>query len=115
MLRQSAGALLGLSRPGEESYLYPREGYGQIAQRYYEGAREAGACFRLGARVTAIEREGTRIRAVRYEQSGSEQRIETDCVWSTLPISLLARGIQPAAPPEVLTAAGGLSFRAMIR
>ncbi|MEE9608153.1 MAG: FAD-dependent oxidoreductase [Myxococcota bacterium] len=113
-LRNGASALLGRKPPGADRFLYPRGGFGQIGQRYYEAAREAGAKFTLGARVKCVERDDTRVRGVRYESDGREHSIEAECVWSTLPLTLLARCMEPAAPPEVLDAVAGLSFRGVI-
>jgi protoporphyrinogen oxidase len=114
MLRKVAAAIPGLKPPGAGRFFYPRRGYGQISQRLYEAAKGAGAEFLFGARVTAIEREGNRVKAVRYARDGREQRILTAHVWSTLPISLLVRTLQPEAPPKVLQAASSISFRGMI-
>jgi len=114
MVRKIAAAIPGLKPPGAGRFLYPRRGYGQISQRLYEEASAAGAEFLFGARVTAIEREGNRITAVRYERDGEEYRIPTAHVWSTLPISLLVRGVRPEAPAEVLRAASSIAFRGMI-
>ncbi len=114
ILRKIANAVPGLKRPGSGRFFYPRRGYGQISQRLYEAAKTAGAEFRLGARVVAVERERNRVAAVRYEWEGTEHTIATTNVWSTLPISLLVRSMRPAAPPEILEAGNRISFRGMI-
>lgn len=114
MLRSAVGALPRRRPLTASRYLYARGGYGQIGERYAEAARDAGAEFILGARVTAIERDGETVKAVRYERAGEEHVIPTDNVWSTLPLTLLVRALNPAAPPEILEAASALSFRSMI-
>ena len=77
-------------------------------------AEREGAAIRFGARVTAIEREGLRVAAVRFEQQGREQVLPAAAVWSTLPLNLTLRCMQPAAPDEPLAAAGRLRYRGMV-
>ena len=114
ILRKVASAIPGLKPPGAGRFFYPRLGYGEISQRLYEAAKAAGAEFLVGARVTAIEREGNRITAVRYEQGGEEHTISVANLWSTLPITMLVRSFRPEAPLQVLEAASNISFRGMI-
>jgi protoporphyrinogen oxidase len=114
ILRKVANAVPGLKRPGAGRFFYPRRGYGEISQRLCESATSAGAQFIMQARVTAVERDGANITAIAYELDGESHRIPTRNVWSTLPISLLARSMKPEAPREVLDAAARISFRGMI-
>ena len=61
MLRKVASSIPGLKRPGAGRFYYPRFGYGEISERLYKAAADAGAEFRFGARVAAIEREGSTV------------------------------------------------------
>ncbi len=114
ILRKVANAVPGLKRPGAGRFFYPRRGYGQISQRLCDAATSAGAQFITQARVTAVEREGSRVVAVGYESNGKSYRIPTRNVWSTLPVSLLVRSMSPEAPRKVTEAATRISFRGMI-
>jgi len=114
ILRKVANAVPGLKKPGAGRFFYPRRGYGEISSRLAEAAKSAGAQFMLQARITAVEREGDKIAAIAYEKDGQIHSIPTRNVWSTLPVSLLVRSMQPEAPPEVLDAASRISFRGMI-
>lgn len=114
ILRKIANAVPGLKKPGAGRFFYPKRGYGQISQRLAEAAQARGAEFLHGARVTAVECDGRRISGVRYELGGTERTLPASSVWSTLPVSLLVRGMRPEAPREILDAAGGISFRGMI-
>jgi protoporphyrinogen oxidase len=114
MVRKIASQIPALRPPGFGRFYYPRRGYGQISEKLGEAARAAGAEFVFGARVIGVEREGQRVRAVRIEREGTEQLIAADVVWSTLPITMLVRGLKPAAPADVLEAASGLTYRGMI-
>lgn len=114
MVRKVAASLPGLGRPGTGRFYYPRRGFGQIAQRLQEAAVAHGADVVLGARVTAIEHEGARVHAVRYQCGGVERRVRTSHIWSTLPLTALVGAMRPTAPPPVLAATTGLSFQGMI-
>jgi protoporphyrinogen oxidase len=114
MLRKLANAVPGLKQPGAGRFFYPRHGYGEISERIAGAARQAGAEVVLGARVTGVDCSGGRVRAVCFERGGAAERLEADYVWCTLPVSLLARGLQPAPPAEVLASASAISYRGMI-
>ena len=114
MMRKVASAVPGLKPAGAGRFFYPRHGYGEISERLYQAAQERGAQFHFGALVTAIETNGGRASAVRYQQGGNVYTVRASQVWSTLPITVLARAIQPTAPPEVLDAAAHIDFRGMI-
>jgi protoporphyrinogen oxidase len=54
------------------------------------------------------------VNAVRYKAGGIETRIETNIVWSTLPLTTLVSLMDPPAPPEVVEAASHIRYRGMI-
>jgi len=112
MLRRVARAAAGVKSPGVGRFFYPRQGFGQIGQALADAARRAGAEVRLQARVRAI-RLGSPHR-VSAEIGGTVETIECDHVWSTLPVTLLPRLLQPAAPAPVLTATERIAYRAMV-
>ncbi len=114
ILRKVTKQIPGFKPPTAGRFYYPRRGYGQISECLYDAARQAGAEFKFGARFTGIEREGNRIKSVRYQLGGKDFEIPTQQVWSTIPISILLQGIRPAPPPDVLQASSQISFRAMI-
>jgi protoporphyrinogen oxidase len=114
ILKKVAGQIPGLKSPTAGRFYYPRKGYGQIAGRYAEAAQSSGAEFLYEARVTAIETDGSRVTGVRCEQNGQERLLAADLVWSTLPVSLLARLLRPEPPADVVQAAAGMKFRGMI-
>jgi protoporphyrinogen oxidase len=114
ILKKVAGQIPGLKSPTAGRFYYPRRGYGQISSRYAEAAQSLGAEFLFQARVSAIETEANRVTGVRYQHDGQERLIPADLVWSTLPVSLLARLVRPEPPALVVEAAGGMKFRGMI-
>ncbi|MGH8983803.1 MAG: protoporphyrinogen/coproporphyrinogen oxidase [Acidimicrobiia bacterium] len=112
---RSPGALWRkLARPSARSpearaFYYPKRGYGAIVERLADAAVDAGAKLELGTDITAVDTAGT---AVRIELAGGATVIAGQA-WSTLPVTMLARIVHPHAPPDVLAAAGRLSFRAL--
>jgi protoporphyrinogen oxidase len=101
MLRRQRG-------PGRVFY-YPRRGFGQIAAALAQAAIAAGAELRLGAAVQRVE-------------TGDEVRVAAADGWqgaaphlfSTVPMPVLARIVQPGPPPAVVESANRLRFRAML-
>lgn len=115
MMRKIFTALSGArSGSGKGRFFYPRHGYGQICEAYYRGAKESGADFRLGYQVRSIEMTEGGALVSCSNRDGETLAIEADQVWSTIPITVLAGCLKPAAPPEVLHAAQGIRYRAMI-
>ncbi|HEY8122247.1 MAG TPA: FAD-dependent oxidoreductase [Myxococcota bacterium] len=117
----SIGKMLKRLLPGAGSggastkgvFYYPRGGFGQISEALAAGALERGARLMLGTSVTKL-RLGASQHQVELEGPDGKCGIGADYVWSTLPIPLLARACEPAAPAEVITAARALRFRAML-
>jgi len=114
LARKVLSAVPGMKPPGAGRFFYPRRGFGQISETYANEAVKAGAELELGWRVNGVGRDSSGMWTVTAEQ-GSERRSWTaEHVWSTLPISLLARMTDPAPPAEVTAAAGAIGYRAMI-
>lgn len=95
-------------------FFYPRRGFGQIGATMAKAAEYDGANFRLGCNITAIERDGNRVVAIRTEDGGKTAREETDQVLSTIPLTALTRLIDPPPPDAVVEAAKCVRFRGMI-
>jgi protoporphyrinogen oxidase len=108
------GSLPGLRKPTTGGFYYPRGGFGRISEALRDEAQGHGAQFRLSSTVTAVEVAGGRVAAVRCHEADGEQRIETGTVLSTLPITMLARALEPAAPSHVLEACDAIRYRGMI-
>ncbi len=115
LARKVLNAVPGLKPPGAGRFWYPRRGYGQISEAYAREATGAGAEVLLGWKVVAVERAATGAGwTVEAERGGERRRFDADHVWSTIPISVLARLVRPAPPGPVLDAAGAIEFRAML-
>ncbi len=112
--RVSAGSAARLVRkvvlgssPGARTFLYPRLGFGELAERLAAEATAAGADLRLGSAVAAVASDpsGWRVGTSR----GASVVART--VVSTLPASALVPLLAPAPPPEVAAAATRLTHR----
>ena len=114
MVRKVLNAVPGLKKPGAGRFFYPRKGFGAISEAYYAAAVKAGARVMLGTQLTGIELAGEAGVRVTVKSAQGEETLAARQVLSTIPLSLLARLIRPAAPPAVLQAAGSLRFRSMI-
>lgn len=113
MARKVLSAVPGLKPAGAGRFFYPRRGFGQISAAYHRAAVEAGAEVLLNAPVQRVEQTRGGF-TVRYGQNGQTVPLEADYVWSTIPVTVLARALQPQPPAGLLQAAAGIDYRAMI-
>jgi len=112
MVRKALSGVPGFKPPGAGRFFYPRHGFGQISGAIADAAREAGAEIRLGATVRRL-RLGSPHR-VELESDGKIIELEADYIWSTIPITALARIANPPAPPQVIEASRRVRYRAMV-
>jgi protoporphyrinogen oxidase len=112
-LRPSSGSD---SRPGaaKSFFYYPRNGFGQISDRLFDAAVEAGARVSLGSAVERVEVRPDGAFAVSVAGAGGDRVVEGGTLWSTIPASVLVRLLDPSPPDDVLEAASGLELRAMV-
>jgi protoporphyrinogen oxidase len=93
---------------GSGHFYYPRRGYGQISEALAEAATAAGANLVLGTEAGSVSLTDDGVTV-----AGPDGRtFEAARLWSTIPITLLARLAR--APDEVLAAAAALEFRSMV-
>ena len=112
LIRKVMSSVRGFKAPGAGRFYYPRHGFGQISDAYAAAAAAEGADIRLGCRVASLTR--TDGRWVALAASGdTNTEIAADYIWSTVPIPILARLIQPPPPPEVENAASAIDYRSM--
>lgn len=117
LVKKVLSAVPGLKPKGAGRFWYPRQGFGQISEAYAAEAAKLGADIALGWKVVKVVPTPHAPRPthqVLAERNGEQRTWEADHVWSTLPISLLAKLVDPAPPAEVMAAAEAISYRAMI-
>lgn len=90
-------------------FYYPRRGYGQLWEALADAAVAAGADLRLGSPARRV-----RVDEQRATVDTDEEAVSAEQVWSTVPLTVLARLADPAPAPRVLSAAGRLAFRGLL-
>jgi protoporphyrinogen oxidase len=114
MVRKVLNAVPGVRKKGTGRFFYPERGYGAICEAYGAAAVAGGATLRLETSVEALEIANGRVSAVHTARSGASERVAVQQVLSTIPVTQLARLIQPQAPDDILASACALKFRSMI-
>jgi protoporphyrinogen oxidase len=114
MAKKVIAAVPGFKPPGSGRFYYPRFGYGQICEAYYEAAKKLGVGFLLKANLLSVEIRDDKLPTVVYEQNDKCHTVESEYVWSTIPITSLANQLTPAPPSDYLQAAKAIDYRAMI-
>jgi protoporphyrinogen oxidase len=97
-----------------DEFMYPKYGFGRFSERMADKITELGNEVRLGAGVEKVHREGNRVVAVTIGTENGPERIEAENFISSIPLTVLAKIMEPAAPAEVLEAADSLTFRNVI-
>jgi protoporphyrinogen oxidase len=92
-------------------FQYPRLGPGEMWEICREQIVEMGNDVLLQHRISAIETCSNRAVAVRAHTPDGERRFTADHVISSAPLRTLVDMLEPAAPPDVKAAAGGLRYR----
>jgi protoporphyrinogen oxidase len=114
LARKLLSALPGMRSPGKGRFFYPQQGFGQISQAYRTAAEELGVTIRLQTPLQQIVCDDDRSIQVRGGQNGNEQNWSASHVFSTVPLTILVRAIEPAPPADVVDAARRLQYSAMI-
>ena len=114
ILMKMARMLPGMRGETTGRFYYPRQGFGQISQAMMQAASDQGARLELGAEILRIEREGNRVTGLVLRKGRVEARHAADQVFSTIPLTVAVRLMDPPPPPEVLAAADAIRFRGMI-
>ncbi len=116
LLRKVLNQVPGFKPPGVGRFFYPRQGFGQISEAFAHAALERGAQFRMGWRMAQLHpplHNEDPWRVV-VEREGQRDELLADEVWSTLPISILARAVSTGVPPAVTEAAAKIQYRSML-
>lgn len=106
----SKGAVVSLI----DEFMYPKYGFGRLSERMTDKIVDMGNEVRLGAGVTTVHRDGNRVTGVTVETERGMERLEATNYISSIPLTVLAKIMEPAAPDDVLAAADALTFRNII-
>lgn len=112
-----------------DEFMYPRGGFGRLPERMTDAIVGMGNEVQLESKVEAVHHRDGRVYAVTVRVGGEAERregerfvtaggetqvIEGDNFISSIPLTHLARIMDPPAPPEVLQATRELQFRDII-
>ena len=114
MVKKLLKAVPGLAAKGSGRFFYPRNGYGQISEAYFDEATRRGVRFRFGSRATTVRTVSGRVASVRVGGRAEDTELVANQVLSTIPLPALTRAVCPKAPADVLEATEGLRYRAMV-
>jgi len=94
-------------------FYYPRNGYGQICQAYYQAAMDAGVAVKLNCGIESILINDGNV-TVSVNGKDDKQDLQCDQIFSTIPLTTLSKLLNPKPPASVLAAAEELQFRSMV-
>ena len=94
-----------------EEFQYPKLGPGMMWERCAEQVQELGGTLQMSTRASAVHVEDGAAVAVTFTSQGNEERVEVSEVISSMPLTALARIVDPPVPDEVLAAADDLHYR----
>ena len=118
--RVSAGSVSKILKrlakpPGAGKFYYPRKGYGQLSEIYAEHATRLGADIKMGwsaSKAVQLPEGGFEVELT--NKAGEKETVIADHVWSTIPVTILCRMLQPPVPPEIIAAADKITYRSMV-
>jgi len=103
--------------PGGGRFFYPRKGFGQITDAFATQSANLGAEYLLGWTAKKITRPASpsgRFSIELADQDGTTKTVESEHVWSTIPLTILCRMISPEPPSTVIRASQSIDYRSMI-
>lgn len=97
-----------------DQFMYPRFGFGRFSERMADSITTAGNEINLRHGVEKILLDGDRVRAVQVRTDRGTRIIEGKHFISSIPLTVLVKIMEPAAPADVIAAADALTFRDII-
>ena len=97
-----------------DEFMYPRCGFGRFSERMADAITTMGNGIRLGCRVETVHRDGNRVTGISVATENGTEVVSGEHYISSIPLTVLAKIMDPPAPPEVLKAAESLTFRNII-
>ncbi len=97
-----------------DEFIYPPYGIGQLSDNFKEGIEEAGSSVTTETRVIKVNHENFNVSSITVESNGKQYDIEGREFISSIPLTHLAKILQPAAPVDVMEAASKLRYRDIV-
>ena len=87
-----------------EQFMYPKLGPGQLWEEVARRIEEKGGEIHLRHKVVGLKWRGDKVTGivVQNEEEKSQRIIQSDYVFSTMPVQELIQGMTPPAAPEVI-------------
>lgn len=95
---------------GQINHYYPRKGVGQITDYLTKGVVVNRGIIENEVEILSIDGNDRRVESVSYKQNGEVKTIDTDFLFSTIPINDFIRLLNLKVPREVKEAASGLDY-----
>lgn len=96
-----------------DSFLYPRHGIGQIAEKLHEAICRENQ-VRTGTSVETIYCQGDRVECVFYKDLHGKSAVKGREYISSIPLTVLLDKIDPKPPYHVMKAASEIRFRSLV-
>ena len=94
-----------------KTFDYPRLGPGMLWESAARKVVKMGGTVAMESRVTRLRHQDGKVTSIDITTNTSTQAVTVDRIVSTMPLSALARQLDPAPPAQVLAAADGLKYR----
>lgn len=96
-----------------EQFLYPKFGPGQMWEKCARQVEELGGVVQMRSRVEQLRVEGNRLvgATVRNLETGEREDIDSDYVFSTMPVQKLVHNLRVDVPDSVRSIGDGLVYR----
>ncbi|MDQ3043915.1 MAG: FAD-dependent oxidoreductase [Chloroflexota bacterium] len=97
-----------------DEFMYPRFGFGRFSERMADAIVSMGSEIQLESRVESVHRDGSRVTGIAVSTDRGTEIVRGEHYISSIPLTVLAKIMDPPAPAEVLEAADSLTFRNII-
>ncbi|MBP7088699.1 MAG: NAD(P)/FAD-dependent oxidoreductase [Candidatus Omnitrophica bacterium] len=97
-------------------FLYPKTGPGEFYHRLKNFSLKSGGVFLFNTLVNSIKHYNNKIVKIGIKDTVSSEvkELEVDYLFSSMPLPIMLRSLDPAPPEEVLTCAANLKFRSFL-
>lgn len=97
-----------------DEFIYPPYGIGQLSDNFKEGIEEAGSSVTTETKVIKVNHENFNVRSITVDNNGKQYDIEGKEFVSSIPLTHLAKMLQPSAPADIMEAASKLRYRDIV-
>ncbi|MBC8427239.1 MAG: FAD-dependent oxidoreductase [Deltaproteobacteria bacterium] len=92
---------------------YPDSGFVEISDKLADAVQQNGDRIYLKSRAVGVDNLAYNRIRVRFECDGEQKEVEGSHVVSTIPLNRFIKMLSPSAPPDVVSSANKLDYRAL--